>query len=118
MDMNAAAALARHLSIHVVDEAVVDVDVLEQPFRSVGEYIDAKQHALIVVGPIRVCDLKSIDLPERGILEKKSGLVLSVRVDAWATASAVNVNANRLPFCAVAFGAEHAGQLSSSFEKD
>lgn len=118
MNMNAAAALARHLSIHVVDEAVVDVDVLEEPFRSIGEYIDAEQDALIVVCSICICDLKSVDLPERGMLEKKSGLVLSVCVDAWATALAVNVNANRFLFCAVTSGAEHTGQLGSSFEED
>jgi hypothetical protein len=118
VNMDSTPFFSRDLAIYVVDEAAVDVNVIEQTFRVVGEHVNAKQNPLIAVCPVCIRYFETVNFPERGIFEKESRLVRSVRVDCWEIAFTVGIDENRLAFATVSFGAKHAREAGSSLEKN
>ena len=67
MHMDAAALLPGHLPVHVVYEAIIDIDVFVRAFFVLRHHVDSEQVTLIRIGSVGVRDFQPLDFPERRI---------------------------------------------------
>ena len=118
VNMNPASSLSRNLAIHIMDVAVVNVDVFKHTFRLLRQNIYTKQVALIGISPVGIGDLKAVNFPERWILQKKPRLMYALCVDERTFAFSIGLNDDGIIFCAAAFGTKHSNELGTPLEKN
>ena len=114
--MNPAASLARHVTVHIMNVTVIDMNVAEDAFLSFDQDINTEQVTLIFFASVGVGDLQTTDLPPLRIPQSQPGLIFSPRINSRPFPLAVRREDNWCVFRAGSPRREHAFEPLASLE--
>jgi hypothetical protein len=118
VDMDPSSLLPGDQAVHMVDVAVVDMNMLVDPFHTLHNDVDAEQLPLILACSVGVGDFQTVDFPVGHVLQEQAGDVLPAGVNPWPTPLSVGIDSDCSAFVASSGWREHPAELLALLEQN